>query len=251
MNNYILVFLTPVINLFLFELFFFYPKFFYLVLILVNLLILFSLKKITGKRLGDRDFWNLSILPILFSTSLIIYSALLTNRFFVQFLFIINLFFTYYYLKNVYSRSDETDNSKAFLENIYAYGNFLILFFASASAYGLKSFLNISIWLLILVMAGIILLTIYGSLWANKITIRTGGIYIFIVCLALIQLAWAIYFLPLSYNTLGLILAICYYILMGLVKSHLKDNLNKKVIKLYLIFGLLSMALILLTARWA
>lgn len=251
MNKYIFIFLIPTINFCLFELFFFYPRLFYFILIAINLLIFFSLKKIKGKKITEKSLWNISILPIFFSTSLMIYSALITNNFFIHFLFVVNLLFTYYYLKSAYFKDTEHGGVKDSFENISSYGNFLTLFFASASIYGLKAFLGIPVWLLIIAMAIIILLIVYEAIWANRIKIRQGGAYILIVCLLLIQIAWSIYFLPLNHNTLGLILAICYYILIGLTKSFLRDNLNRRTIKLYLIFGLGSIVLILLTAKWA
>jgi len=63
-------------------------------------------------------------------------------------------------------------------------------------------------------------------------------------------LAWSVSFLTLSYYVLGLIVAICYYVLIGLVKAYLLDNLSAKTVKWYLIFGFLALILVLLTARW-
>jgi len=247
--GYIFIFITPIINLFLFELYFFQLNFFYFSISIINLLILLSIKEISKEKLLSKELWTLNIMPILFINSTILYSTLIINNFIIQSLFVINTIFTFYFLKNIFFRKDETKN-KHFFENISSYGNFLIVFFAGAGIYGLKSFLNTPIWILIIILAIIIILIIYESIWANKINIRKGSIYIFISCLMLVQIAWSIYFLPLNFNVLGLILAICYYILIGVIKYSLRSNLTKKTIKLYLIFGFLSIALILLTAKW-
>lgn len=250
-HGYIFVFLTPIITLLLLELFFFYPKFFYISLILVNLLIVISIKKITNPKTSLVNMLNSLILPILFSTSLMIYSILLTSKFFIHFLFIVNFFFIYYYLKNIYLKGRESSEAIGFFENVSSYGNFLTLFFTFSAIYGMKSFLNTPIWPLVLIMAIIVLLVIYESLWTNRLKTNKNIIYIFLICLILTQIAWSIYFLPLNYNTLGLTLAICYYILIGVVRFFLRKTLDKKTIKLYLIFGLLSIVLIFLTASWA
>ncbi len=249
-HGYIFVFLTPLINLLLLELFFFYPKFFYISLILINLLIIISVKKVINPETSLKNLFNSLILPILFSTSLITYSILLSNKFFVHFLFVVSFFFIYYYLKNVYLRGRESEEAVNFFENISSYGNFLTLFFTFSTIYGMRSFLNIPIWPLVLIMAIIVLLVVYESLWTNKLKTYKNTIYIFLICLILTQIAWSIYFLPLNYNTLGLTLAICYYILIGVLKNFLRKNLDKRTIKLYLIFGLLSIVLIFLTASW-
>jgi len=71
-----------------------------------------------------------------------------------------------------------------------------------------------------------------------------------LVCLVLVELAWSISFLTLSYYILGLILAICYYILIGLVRFYLLGTLDKKIAKLYLIYGFGALLIVLLTSRW-
>jgi len=63
-------------------------------------------------------------------------------------------------------------------------------------------------------------------------------------------LAWAASFTSLSFYILGLILAVCYYILIGLIRFYLLGRLTRQTIKLYLIFGLSSIFLVLLTAKW-
>jgi hypothetical protein len=94
------------------------------------------------------------------------------------------------------------------------------------------------------------LLVIYQVIWANKIDLNLGFVFILILGFVLIEAAWSISFLPLNYNVLGMVLAICYYISIGLTRFHLRNKLNRKVVKLYLFLGFISILILLLTSRW-
>ena len=246
-----LVLLTPVIVLILFELVFLKPKLFYLILILANFFVFLTIRLITRKGLIGADWWNFLILPICFLTSLFVYSGLVINKFIVHFLFFIITFFIYFYLKNIYYYLIKPDLYKSHtLENFFSFGSFFILFFSASSIYGLQSFLSTPVWLLMIIMLIIVFLVFYQMMWVNKIVFKIALLYILIGCLILLEIAWSISFLPLNYNVTGLILAVCYYMLIGLIMCQIKEALNKKVIKLYLFFGSISILLILLTARW-
>ena len=93
-------------------------------------------------------------------------------------------------------------------------------------------------------------IVIYEALWENKINFREAFVFIIIGSLILLEMAWSISFLPLNFNIIGLILAICYYMITGFIKYYLLDNLNKKIVKSYLLIGFGSIFILLLTARW-
>jgi hypothetical protein len=243
---YFLIFLTPLLNFFLSEAFAFRAGLFFISLALTNIFYLVAVRVITGKKINTRDFWNFSIFPILFSSSLSIYSLLIVNHVIVHFLFVINFIFGYFYLKNIY-RGEQKD----FLENISSYGNLLTVFFLFSMIFGLESFLGWPIWILILCSSAAIILVIYQILWANKAKAENILAYVFLAGLILAQLCWAIYFLPFNFNTLGLLATICYYILIGFIKLSLANKLTARSIKLYLASGFIFLILILLTTKWA
>ncbi|MDD5527822.1 MAG: hypothetical protein PHO56_02480 [Patescibacteria group bacterium] len=243
---YFVIIITPLLNFILFEVFFFKANLFYAVILISDLLLLLAVRIITGKKIISRDFWNFSIFPILFSSSLAAYSLLAVNHTLIHLLFVLNLFFTYFYLKNIY-RGAQRD----FLENISAYGNLLTVFFCFSVIYGLESFLGLPIWLLILCSGAAMILIIYQILWANKIQAENMLAYAFLAGLLLVELAWAVYFLPFNYNALGLIAVICYYLLISFVKLSLAEKLTGRSVKLYLASGFIFLLLIFLSARWA
>lgn len=244
-NTFVFIFLAPLALIGFFEIYFIKPDFFFWVLILVNATIVFSLKKVKGGRFFSKEFGHSLILPLLFVNSVAAYSLIVPYRLVSQILFLTSAVFIFYYFKNI-----GRENNERFLENISSYGGFLAVFFFFSFFYGLKAFLGTPIWILILATTILTTIAIFEVLWANRIPLQKGSVYIFLACLLIVQLAWALYFLPLSYNFLGLVLAICYYIIIGVAKPLLRGALSKKTVKLYLICGLASISAVLLAAKW-
>jgi len=243
--------LIPLIVFVLFEIFFCYPKMIFVIFILINLTIFFALWQLAKASNINKQWWNFLILPALMSSMVIAYSIFLNNKILIQILFIIDIILLYFYLRYVYYYLIYPQFYEIFsIENISSYGNWLTFFLMVATVYGLQSFLNLPIWLSEIFMLIVIILIVYQTIWANKIDLKKGLPYILICCLILVELSWSISFLPFNYNIAGLILAIGYYILIGLVKDHLLDKLDKRALKIYLSIGLASLFLILLTARW-
>ncbi len=233
------------------EIFFFWPRMIYVILVLAVLLFLFALRQYKQASLKKEKWWNFLILPFCFYVGLIVFSSLIPNKFLVQLLFIFNMVFLYFYFRSLYYyllRPDFYHNQS--LENFSSYGNFVAFYFIASSIYGLQAFLNISVWLLVLIMLAAVGLIVYQIIWINKININTGLFYILLICLILVELTWSVTFLPFSFYILGLVLSVCYYMLIGLVRFYLLNRLDKRIIKLYLVFGFFSIFIVLLTARW-
>lgn len=249
--SYLLIFITPLVVFGLFESMLFYPLFFGRFLLGIIFLISLSLFIFADFGRFKPSWWNILFLPFVFSVSLAIYSSLLSNRTIIHLLFAVGAIFIWSYLRNsYYFFVKDSDGKGRLLENLSAYGGFLAFFFLGTSAYGLKSFFGISLVLLATGLFLGILLIIYQNIWVNSFKLKDGGIFIPIIFLILAEMAAAIYYLPLNYNALGLILAICYYMLIGLLKAHLRKNLNKQSVKFYLFFGLLSFLAIFLSSKW-
>ncbi|MDO8667968.1 MAG: hypothetical protein Q7K35_02605 [bacterium] len=251
LNNRILPLLIPLLIFLLQEVYFFYPRFIYIAAVLAVLLIFFIVWQFGRASEIDKQWWNYLILPVIMSVSVMAYSVFISNKLIIQLLFIFNLIFLYLYLRHVYYY---LLNPLAYevlsLESLSSYVNWLAFFLLASTFYGLESFLNLPIFWLVLIMIGATVLLIYQIIWVNKIELKNGLPYILISCLILVELFWSISFLPFNYNIAGLSLAICYYVIIGLVKNYLLDRLDAAKIKMYLILGLVSLLLILFTARW-
>jgi len=249
--NRFLPLLIPLIIYALDEIYFFYPKLIYIVVVLINLLIFFVVWQFCAKSQVDKEWWNYLILPAIMSSSVMAYSVFLSSKSVIQLLFFLNLLFLYFYLRHVYYYLLNPIVYEVFsIENISSYVGWFSFFLFSATIYGLQSFLNLPIFRLALIMLLVAALIIYQIIWVNKIEFKKGLPYILISCFILVELCWSISFLPFNYNISGLCLAICFYIVTGLIKNYLLDKLDAARVKMYLILGLASLFLILFTARW-
>jgi len=233
------------------QLYFFKPKLIFLSAVLILLLLFFVVWQFGRSSTVDSRWWNYLILPALSSSGLIAYSVFLSNKPVIQLLFFLNLLFLYFYLRYVYYYLLMPSAYQAFsIENISSGVDWLAFFLVAATVYGLQSFLNWPTGYLVLVILAAAALLVYQVIWVNKIDFKISLSYILISCLLLVELGWSISFLPFNYNVAGLILAICYYVIIGLVKNHLLDKLDIGKVKIYLILGGGSLLLILFTAKW-
>jgi len=254
--NRFLPLLVPGLVFLLLEVFYFKPKLIYVILVLIILLYFFTVRQFLVAVETKEKLYNFILLPAYFTIGLVTFSTMVpresgAGKFLLQLFFVLNAGFVYLYLRSIYHYINKHSFYKKYsLKNISSYGNFLAFYFLVSSVYGLQSFLNTPIWLLmmaLLIFSGMI---IHEIIWSNQINTETGLFYMLIFCLVIIELSWSVSFLTLSYYVLGLIMAVCYYIFVGLLRFYLLGNLNKKIIKLYLIFGSLSLVLVLFTARW-
>ncbi len=233
------------------EIFLSYPSLIYVVLVIILLLIFFALRQFTRSSGADERWWNFFILPALSSMAVIVYSTLQDSHWLIQFLFFLNLAVLYLYFRFAYYFLLQPLGYKiASIENVSQYTNFLIFFFFAAGLYGFQAFLNMPGWLIAFSVALLSILICYQLLWANKFNIRENTIYIFLPSLILAELAWAIAFLPLNNNIAGFTLAIFYYMIIGLMRQELLKTLDRSRTALYVGFGLASIVIIMLTARW-
>ncbi len=223
----------------------------YTALVLSLCLILFTIRQFAKAGPAIRGWWKFIIFPTMFLLSVAVYSTVIVSKTAIQLLFLLNAVFLFFNLHSIYySFFGPIIESKLTTREISSYGNFLIYFFIGASLYGWLSFLNSPLWPLILVVLSVSLIVIYEILWENKISGREALVFIIIGSLILLEIAWSMSFFPLNFNIIGLILAICYYMIAGFIKYYLLDNLNKKIIRSYLFVGFGSIFILLLTARW-
>jgi hypothetical protein len=249
--NRFLPILVPFLSFLLLELYYFRTKTIYLVLVFLLLFFFFTCRQFVLGSSKKEKWYNLFILPVIFTVGLVLYTTMIQGKIFIQMLIFLNIAFLYYYFRSSYYFLIKTESYReGSMENFSAYGNFLSVYFISSSIYGLQSFLNFSVWQSMVVLILVISITIYQVFWANKIDWHLGLFYGLLLSLVLLEISWSVAFLTLSYYILGLMVAICYYVIIDLVKNYLLNKLDRRTVKMYLIFGFFSIIIVLLTARW-
>lgn len=235
----------------LLEFYFYNPKTIYIVLVSVDLTIIFTLWAASHYSDINKEWWNFSLLPVVFFSAVVAYSTLLRNAYLAHLLFFGSAILIYYYLRLCYYYLLKPFLYKASsIENFSSYVNFLSFFLFVSTLYGLQSFLDMPAWQMILILMTVSSLLIYQVIWANKFKLEKSFEYLILGSLSVVELGWAIYYFPVNSNVSGLTLAILYYILIGLIRFKLSGKLDRPKIKLFLAFGFVSIIIILLTARW-
>ena len=249
--NRLLPIIIPLFILCNSEVFFYFPKMIYVIAVLNTLIYFFVIRQFIRASKRKESWVNFLILPVLFLIGSMFFSSMVSNKWLVQLLFVINAGFAYLYFRTVYCFLIDVKKYHADrLENISSYGNFLGFYFIASAIYGLQTFLNINTWILMIVLLLAILIIIYQVFWANRIDVNARLFYMLIISLVLVEMAWAASFMTLSFYILGLVLAVCYYMIIGLTRFYLLNTLTRSIIKSYLIFGFSSILLVLLTSNW-
>lgn len=221
----------------------------YYIFFIIILLIVFSIKYIKIRDDLSIKWYLFLIYPVLLQISFIAYLLMEPDYSRPHYLLLINTVILYFYFRTLRLYFSGIDKGVS-LNNITIFGNFILVYFLASSVYGLQSSLRVSVWFLIAVFVLFLSLLVYFVMYINKIKFSIAIFYVLIVSLVMLELAWSIYFLPVFYKISGLILAIGYYMIMGLSRHHLVDTLKKQTVKLYLSFGFISIILVLLTSRW-
>jgi len=253
----------PIINfsrkkIFLFHLLFFlliisafiWSKSFYWILISFNVLFLFYFFRFKKIILEKKDYWFF-VLPALFINSLVFYLSLLVSRFYIILFLIAGLSLSFYYfcgLKKRFSKKNlfRTDSLSIWSDIL----GLLFLFLSASFFYGLTYFLNINNWIIFLGIFSVLLVSSWQNIFLARENIRStiffGSLFLFSV----LPLSWALFFLPFNYNILGLLLSLCYYLGLSLIKFYLTKSLTAKKIKYNLIFIISLLIITLLLVKW-
>lgn len=239
------------ISLALLEVIFFYPKSIYTASGVILLLIVGTLKSFTDESDVAGDWWNFSILPVVFQSALIAYATMVSAGWIVHILFILSCFFVYFYLRACYlyllAPSFYQISS---IEHFSQLGNFLFVYFWAAAIFGLEIIIGASPWLMVLFLSALVVTATHQLLWAYKIGWKKASVYALVVCLVMLEIGWSLSYLPLNHNVTGLILSIIFYMAIGLTRLAISRKLDKKLVKSYLWYGFAAIVLLLITSRW-
>lgn len=195
--------------------------------------------------------WNFLIVPLFLMTGGLFFILFLEHQIIRHFLVFLVAVLLWLYSEAIfiyiYQHEKYQVNS---LENISSYINLISALFFYSGFFGLLIFLNISIWLVVLLVLLVTVFLSYQTMWVNKIIFGKSLLYILIIGLVLCELAWVLSFLPINFYVSGVFLSVIYYLLSGISRFHLLGTLDVKVIRRHLIISLIMLILILGTTRW-
>lgn len=229
------------------------PRFFYFLLILINIFIILSLYFYIGNKYLSLAWLKFLILPILFWNgllfylSLIPYSGFLLSAF-IQFWLLLALYFQFSYLRQAKKLLQRKNNN---LELSFSIFSFLTVFFLAAAVYGWQSFMAWPVWPLALFLALSASLLCYELIWINLPDKKPENLLLSAIPFVFLQLSWTLFFLPFDYHVLSLFFVLYFYLATSLVTMYLRRSFGGKNLRQLLTFFIFCLAFVMLLVKWS
>jgi len=218
------------------------------VLALSTLILLIPALFEVGGRVFNRHFAFSLVGTSLLLGSFYLFISLLANNLVVQVLWLIMVWHLYRYL--LASRKFIVSGDASDWAQMSLYAGLVTIFLASASLFGLQAFLSLSPWPLLGVLALVLLANTSSLAYSQNWYLKENMWLWPWLSLMVAEIAMMISFLPLNYLISGILSALAYYSAINFVRLYLTKKLSGRRIKNYALFTVISLAVILLTARW-
>ncbi|MBU4360800.1 hypothetical protein L6278_00735 [Candidatus Parcubacteria bacterium] len=218
----------------------------------IAILVLFILfKLLTVKKLTWLENLKFFILIFFLTLACLLFLLVIENFYLKYFILILTSLLTGAFFELIFVYLYRSHKYQPFsLNRYYEYVSILIFFFLSSSFFALQVFLNISFWLIGLILTLLACILFYLNLWLNKFEIKKNIIYFYILGLLTLELSLALTWLPISYYLKAFCLTIFYFLFIKFINYQLRENWNKKKVLFYVLGGVGIVLLALVTARW-
>lgn len=197
-------------------------------------------------------FWIFFSLPLmlLLASFLLFFFTESPVTIFIGGLFITGLIWVF--LESLYTFYYFPANYQPYSLEYLALSMYVVMTFALCSgSYALLLFIQVlPVWLPVIILFAFFVFSIVCMFWVSKVHIESSLIYGLVGALALTQLFLAISFLPTSFMVNGAVLAIFFYMFLGISRAHILERLSKVVLRRYLLSGILGIILLLITTKW-
>lgn len=246
----ILLYLTPLLFILGAEFIREYRELWWVMLVVSGLLLVVTVFDYTKRKLNAR-FFNFLITPfalflstylvLFYLDSLIVYRGVTFGTAIFLFL-ILDQTLNYFYFSMKYQPYT--------LESFSFYTNILSMFYWSVSLFSTLIFLHYNRFIIAaigLLMGGVL---VYQLFWINKISWQKSQLFVYVIPIVLAELFLAISYLPSSFYVNAFLLTISFYLMVGLARLFLQENLNKKNVTTHILISAVSVILIIVTAQW-
>lgn len=218
----------------------------YLLVAILILLVPVSFEA-AGRKRNRRFFFIFLNLGMLWS-SFYLFISFLESSWQIAALWLLLLIYIYRYLFAAARMS--SGNSPEDWKLASLYGSLLTVFLASASFFGLQSFLSLSPWLLLASFVPFVLASNYSLAYSQDWLRQEDGWLWALLSVLPLQIVMMLSLLPLNYLITGILSTLAYYSMINFVRLYSNKNLTRRKIKNYAWFTALSLIAILLSARW-
>ena len=224
-----------------------YPYAFWALLTASTLLLIITAYE-AAKRTWRWQFIFIFIGLALLMNGFYLFISLIASVLIVQLLWLVMLWYLYNYLWVVVKMNKTKNRTEWSLMSLY--GGLFTTFFAAATLFGFQAFLGLSLWPLLLVFLIIVFANTRSLAYAQSWNNREYLGFWFFLSLLITEMVMMLSLSPLNYLIAGILSTLAYYSVMNFARLYIQGNLTGRKIKNYAWFTALSLALILLTARW-
>jgi hypothetical protein len=242
----LLFWLAPVLFWFFWQIILYRTNYFWMLLGLSVIIILIATYEAMGRKL-NKYFLIISFDLVVFVASFYLFSSLIITGWWLQIFWLYFVWHLYSYLISL--RNYHLGKVNYFLY-FSIYSSLVSFFLFSSLLFGLQSFLSFSPALLLIGVFPLILINMMSiAIIQSWDKLRNFWFWLFLALLSLEFIA-VLTLLPLNYLVLGTLSVLFYYSIFNFVRLYLINRLTKTKIKNYIIFIMISLLVIFLTARW-
>lgn len=240
----------PILILAAFEVLIFKTEWF-LYLVPLIALIYFAALFLAGFKKLKKQTFIFGITPFLFLVGIILFLTYQEGSLIKHFMVILAGFGLAVFFENLYTFAFYPQKYQSnSLENIFGYLNIINIFLFYTSFNAFIVLLSYPVWVLILISLVINSIIFHQIFWINNITTKYFSIFVLVFNLILVEIFWSLQFLPTNIYLNGLAITVTYYLYLNLVKASVLNILTQKLVIRYLVVGLVTLALVLITAPW-
>ncbi len=218
---------------------------------LMLIAVFFLVARLGDFRWKEKDFWGLIAVPMLFvlgATALFILAddgsvrmaLALTTAFLTS--FYEEHFFRFVHLPAAYQAYG--------LQNTTGIISILTVFYLVASGYAVLSFIRLPLPIVAAMMFVLFFAVSVSAFWMAKVPHDRSLVYALAGATIFTQLFVACSYLPTPFMTNGALLAVMYYMFVGLSRANVLAKLSRLVIRRYVGIGGIMLLALLVTAKW-
>lgn len=124
------------------------------------------------------------------------------------------------------------------------------MYFLTTTFFGLNTFLQVPIWLLSIGFFFVSAILVYETFWVSKIREKNAARIAAVGGLVLTEAFVAQSFLPTSFFVSAAVMAILFYLFLGVVRASMLHKLSKVVLRRYIATSGVFLLLLYITAKW-
>jgi len=147
-------------------------------------------------------------------------------------------------------KQDDARYLGIFRGNLLSYINSFIIFFSASSLFGADTFLSFSKWQALAIIFLFSTLLHLQTLRASHVAFRDAYLFSLVAGLLILEIFGVLLFWPSSFLVNGILVTVMFYILTGVSRCIVTSVLSRKLIGKYLMWGMVMIFAIMVTADW-